>query len=166
MVIFLLVVNLNDQFFFNGKGLCWERKTRFFYYGQFSGLVSHWEENDVTDLQQMNLIHKESKIGSQWGNSHRAMRGESCRMVQRSGEQSVEVSRPWWSTWLPNGWTHDLNQYRFLIQSFHLQKASGWGVRTHPPMVLLAMVREKDKSVGLLLGISSLPSSLCEGWYI
>ncbi|RVW20332.1 2-alkenal reductase (NADP(+)-dependent) [Vitis vinifera] len=29
---------------------------------------------------------------------------------------------------------------RFLIQSLYLQKASGQGVRTHPPMVLLAMV--------------------------
>ena len=32
----------------------------------------------------------------------------------------------------------------FLIQQLHLQKrASGQGVRTHPPMVLLAMVRER-----------------------
>ena len=38
-------------------------------------------------------------------------------------------------------WMHDLNQYRFLIQSY-LQKASRQGVRTHPPMVLSAMVRE------------------------
>ncbi|RVW81410.1 putative L-type lectin-domain containing receptor kinase S.5 [Vitis vinifera] len=41
---------------------------------------------------------------------------------------------------LPNGWTRDLNPQRFLIQSLYLQKASGQGVRTHPPMVLLAMV--------------------------
>ncbi|RVX02035.1 hypothetical protein CK203_019418 [Vitis vinifera] len=34
-----------------------------------------------------------------------------------------------------DGWTHDLNQYRFLVQSF-LQKTSGWGVRTHTPMVV------------------------------
>ena len=33
-------------------------------------------------------------------------------------------------------------------------------------MVLSAMVRERDKSVGLLLGIASLPSSLCECSYI
>ena len=38
-----------------------------------------------------------------------------------------------------DGWMHDLNQYRFLVQSF-LQKTFGRGVRTHPPMVLLAMV--------------------------
>ena len=43
------------------------------------------------------------------------------------------------------------------------KKASGQGVRMHPPMVLLAMVWERDKLVGLLLGIASLPSSLCEG---
>ena len=37
----------------------------------------------------------------------------------------------------------------------------------HPPMVLLAMVkRGRYKSVGLLLGIRRLPSSLCEGLYI
>nr|CAN60960.1 hypothetical protein VITISV_013252 [Vitis vinifera] len=47
-------------------------------------------------------------------------------------------------------------------KSFHLQKASGRGIRTHPPMVLSAMVKERDKSVGLLLGIVSLPSPLCE----
>ena len=33
-----------------------------------------------------------------------------------------------------------------LIQSLYLQKTSGQGVRTHPPMVLLAMVREGDIS--------------------
>ncbi|RVW13458.1 hypothetical protein CK203_096609 [Vitis vinifera] len=33
-----------------------------------------------------------------------------------------------------------LNTQGFLIQWLHLQKASGQGVRTHPPMVLLAMV--------------------------
>ena len=38
-----------------------------------------------------------------------------------------------------DGWTHDLNQYRFLVQSF-LQKTSGRGVWMHHPMVLLAMV--------------------------
>ena len=54
---------------------------------------------------------------------------------------SVEASRLWCSTQLLNGWTHDLNQYSFLVQSF-LQKASGQGVRTHPLMVLSAMVRE------------------------
>ena len=32
----------------------------------------------------------------------------------------------------------------FLIQRLYLQKASGQGVRTHTPMVLLAMVREED----------------------
>ena len=37
------------------------------------------------------------------------------------------------------------------------KKASGQGVRTHPPMVLLAMVRERYKTVGLLLGIKRLP---------
>ena len=36
-----------------------------------------------------------------------------------------------------------LNQYRFLIQSVYLQKTSGQGVRTHHPMVLSAMVRER-----------------------
>ena len=35
------------------------------------------------------------------------------------------------------------NQYRFLIQSVYLQKTSGQGVRTHPPMVLSAMVGER-----------------------
>ena len=42
-----------------------------------------------------------------------------------------------------NGWTHDLNQYRSLIQSFYLQKAFGQGVRTHHSMVLSVMVRER-----------------------
>ena len=61
----------------------------------------------------------------------------------------------------------DLNQNRFLIQSLYLQKTSGQGVRTHPPMVLLAMVkRGRYKSVGLLLGLWRLPSSSCEGSYI
>ena len=49
------------------------------------------------------------------------------------------------------------------------KKASGQGVRTHPPMVLLAMVRERYKSVGLLLGLKRLPGDLpssCEGIYI
>ena len=44
-----------------------------------------------------------------------------------------------------------------MIQRLYLQKASGQGVQTHPPMVLLAMVRERYKSVGLLLGIKRLP---------
>ena len=35
-------------------------------------------------------------------------------------------------------WMYALNQDRFLVQS-SLQKASGRGVRTHPPMVLSAM---------------------------
>ena len=39
-------------------------------------------------------------------------------------------------------WMHALNQDRFLVQS-SLQKASGQGVRTHPPMVLSAMYIEK-----------------------
>ena len=39
------------------------------------------------------------------------------------------------------------------------KKASGQDVRTHPPMVLLAMVRERYKSVGLLLGIRRLPGA-------
>ena len=43
------------------------------------------------------------------------------------------------------------------------KKASGQGVQMHHLMVLLAMVWERDQSVGLLLGIASLPSSLCEG---
>ena len=76
----------------------------------------------------------------------------------------IEALRPWCSTQLPNGWTHDLNQYSFLVQSF-LQKASGQGVRTHPPVVLSAMVREINQ-LALLLDIASLPSSLCEGSYI
>nr|CAN79631.1 hypothetical protein VITISV_038057 [Vitis vinifera] len=37
----------------------------------------------------------------------------------------------------------DLNTQRFLIQSLYLQKASGQDVRTHPPMVLLAMVTRR-----------------------
>ena len=37
------------------------------------------------------------------------------------------------------------------------KKASGQGVRTYPPMILLAMVRERYTSVGLLLGIRRLP---------
>ena len=54
--------------------------------------------------------------------------------------------------------TRYINLQRFLIQSLYLQKTSEQGVRTHPPMVLLAMVREGDiKSVGLLLGIRRLP---------
>ena len=80
---------------------------------------------------------------------------------------NVDVSRSWGSTWLPNGWMRDLNLQRFLIQSLYQQKASGQGVRTHPPMMLLAMVkRGRYKSVGLLLGILRLPSSSCEGLYI
>ena len=39
-------------------------------------------------------------------------------------------------------WTHALNQDRFLVQS-SLQKASGRGVRTHPPMVLSVMHIER-----------------------
>ena len=38
-------------------------------------------------------------------------------------------------------WTHAFNQDWVLVQS-SLQKMSGQGVRTHPPMVLLAMARE------------------------
>ena len=38
-------------------------------------------------------------------------------------------------------WTHAFNQDRVLVQS-SLQKVSGQGVRTHPPMVLSVMVRE------------------------
>ena len=53
-----------------------------------------------------------------------------------------------------------------MIQSLYLQKEFGQGVWTHPPMVLLVMVREIYKSVGLLLGIRRLPSSSCEGLYI
>ena len=56
----------------------------------------------------------------------------------------VDTSRPWRSTQSLNGWTRDFNLQRFLIQSLYLQKTSGQGVRTHPPMVLLAMVREGD----------------------
>ena len=56
----------------------------------------------------------------------------------------VDTSSPWRSTQLLNGWTRDLNLQRFLIQSLYLQKTSGQGVRTHPPMVLLAIVREGD----------------------
>ena len=37
------------------------------------------------------------------------------------------------------------------------KKASGQGVWTHPPMILLAMVRERYKSVDLLLDIRRLP---------
>ena len=55
----------------------------------------------------------------------------------------VDASRSWCSTQLPNGWMRDLNQYRFLTQSLYLQKTSGQGVRTHPPMVLSAMVGER-----------------------
>ena len=58
-------------------------------------------------------------------------------------------------------------QNRFLIQSLYLQKTSGQGVRMHPPMILLAMVkRGRYESVGLLLGIWRLPSFLREGLYI
>ena len=74
---------------------------------------------------------------------------------------SVDASRSWCSTQLPNGWTRDLNQYRFLIQSIYLQKASGQGVRTHPPMVLLAIVRERDINqlafYQVLRGYSGIP---------
>ena len=38
-------------------------------------------------------------------------------------------------------WTHALNQDKVLFQ-LSLQKVSGQDVRTHPPMVLSAMVRE------------------------
>ena len=38
-------------------------------------------------------------------------------------------------------WTHTFNQDRVLVQ-FSLQKMSGQGVRTHPPMVLSAISRE------------------------
>ena len=87
--------------------------------------------------------------------------------IENSIITSVDTSSPWWSTQLLNGWTRDLNLQRFLIQSLYLQKTSGQGVRTHPPMVLLAMVkRGRYKSVGLLLGPWNLPSSSCEGSYI
>ena len=39
------------------------------------------------------------------------------------------------------------------------KKASGQGVRTHPPMVLLAMDRERYKSVCLFSGIKKLPGA-------
>ena len=42
---------------------------------------------------------------------------------------------------VPAKWTHAFNQDRFLVQ-LSLQKMSGQGVRTHPPMVLSAMSRE------------------------
>ena len=65
---------------------------------------------------------------------------------------------------MPNGWALDFNTQGVLDSAVYTcKKASGQGVQTHPPMVLSAMVRERDKSVGLLLGIASLPSSLCEG---
>ena len=63
--------------------------------------------------------------------------------------------------------TQYINPQRFLIQSLHLQKTSGQGVRMHPPMVLLVMVkRGRYKSVGFLLGLRRSPSSSCEGLYI
>ena len=49
------------------------------------------------------------------------------------------------------------------------KKASEQSVRTHPPMILLAMVRDIYKSVGLLLGIRRLPGDpflLCVKAYI
>ena len=48
----------------------------------------------------------------------------------------VHVADRWMDTWFS---THK----GFLIQRLHLQKASGQVVRTHPPMVLLAMVKER-----------------------
>ena len=79
----------------------------------------------------------------------------------------VDTSSPWRSTQLPNGWTRDFNPQRFLIQSLYLQKASGQGVRMHPPMILLVMVREGDiNQLAFLLGLRRLPSSSCEGLYI
>ena len=44
-------------------------------------------------------------------------------------------------------WTHAFNQDRFLVQS-SLQKVSGQGVRTHPPMVLSAMYIERLSRLG------------------
>ncbi|RVW17492.1 Superoxide dismutase [Vitis vinifera] len=49
------------------------------------------------------------------------------------------------------------SRFLSLDQTPLLKGASGQGVRTHPPMVLLAMVRERDKSVSLLLAWSSPP---------
>ena len=60
-------------------------------------------------------------------------------------------------------WTRVFNQNRVLAQ-LTLQKMSGQGVRTHPPMVLSAMALE----IKLLAfsEIAILPSSLYEGPFI
>ena len=60
-------------------------------------------------------------------------------------------------------WTRAFNQNRVLAQ-LTLQKMSGQGVRTHPPMVLSAMALE----IKLLAfsEIAILPSSLYEGPFI
>ena len=53
-------------------------------------------------------------------------------------------------------WTHAFNQDRFLVQLF-LQKMSGQGVRTHPPMVLSAMSREIKQLVFFQVQQAYLP---------
>ena len=56
----------------------------------------------------------------------------------------VVTSRIQWSTLLPDGWTRDSQHTRgSWFSGCICKKASGQGVRTHPPMILLAMVRER-----------------------
>ena len=55
----------------------------------------------------------------------------------------------------------NLNQRVVVIPPSSCKKVSGWGVRTHPPMILLAMALEIK--LFAFSGIASLPSSLCEG---
>ncbi|RVW85138.1 hypothetical protein CK203_032944 [Vitis vinifera] len=57
--------------------------------------------------------------------------------VARYTREVVQVTARWMNTRFS---THK----GFLIQWSYLQKASGQGVRTHPPMVLLAMVRKRN----------------------
>ena len=60
-------------------------------------------------------------------------------------------------------WMRAFNQDGALAQ-LSLQKMSGQGVRTHLPMVLLAMALEIKLSA--FSGITNLPSSLREGPFI
>ena len=134
-----------------------------------------WNQNQKPDVVStikkcMKTEHKGKQIkrSSKEDSLHESSVNLPIRWGKTASNASiVDTSSLWRSTQLLNGWTRDINPQRFLIQSLYLQKTSGQGVRMHPPMVLLAMVkRGRYKSVGLLLGIRRLPSSSCEGLYI
>ena len=61
------------------------------------------------------------------------------------GDGGVVTSRIRWSKLLLDGWTRDSQHTKgSWFSGRSCKKASGQGVRTHPPMVLLAMVRKRN----------------------